>query len=100
MRPKSDRRLLAEQLRREEGLSYNEIAAKTGISKSTLSNWLRDIPLAPEHEQRLQERLWANRAGFAARALTTNRNDMLKLERCLGWRCIGASTSTNDSANR
>ena len=73
MRPKSDRRLLAEQLRREEGLSYNEIAAKTGISKSTLSNWLRDIPLAPEHEQRLQERLWANRAGLAARALTTNR---------------------------
>ncbi len=73
MRPKSDRRLLAEQLRREEGLSYNEIAARTGVSKSTLSNWLRDIPLAPEHEQRLQERLWANRAGLAARALTTNR---------------------------
>lgn len=73
MRAKSARRLLAEQLRRDEGLSYNEIAAKTGISKSTLSNWLRDVQLTPEQEHRLQERLWANRAGFAARALPTNR---------------------------
>lgn len=73
MRPKSDRRLLAEQLRRQEGLSYNEIAARTGISKSTLSNWLRDVSLTPDQERRLQDRLWANRAGFAARALTTNR---------------------------
>ena len=73
MRPKSDRRLLAEQLRHEKGMSYNEIAASMGISKGTLSFWLRDVPLTPEQEQRLQDRLWANRAGFAARALPTNR---------------------------
>ena len=45
MRVKSQQRLEAEQLRADEGLSYNEIAARTGLSKSTLSHWLRDIPL-------------------------------------------------------
>jgi len=72
MRAKSEERLEAERLRREEGLSYNEIAARTGISKSTLSYWLRDIPLKPEHEARLKERLRANRATFAARAWSVN----------------------------
>ncbi len=73
MRAKSKKRREAERLRSEEGLSYNEIAARTGVSKSTLSNWLRDIPLKPEHEARLQERLRANRATFAARAWPINR---------------------------
>jgi len=73
MRAKSEKRLEAERLRREEGLSYNEIAARTGISKSTLSYWLRDISLTPEQKARLQERLRANRATFAARAWPINR---------------------------
>jgi len=73
MRVKSEKRLLAEKLRREQGLSYNEIAARTGINKSSLSYWLRDVPLRPEQEARLQERLRANRASFAARALPINR---------------------------
>lgn len=74
MRAKSAKRLEAEQLRQEEGLSYAEISAKTGVSKSTLSSWLRDVELSVAQEQRLQERLWGNRAGFAARALSINRN--------------------------
>lgn len=73
MRAKSPARLEAERLRREEGLSYKEIAERTGLSKSTLSHWLRDISLQPEHEARLTERLRANRAGLAARAWPTNR---------------------------
>lgn len=73
MRAKSEKRLEAERLRREEGLSYNEIAARTSISKSTLSHWLRDIPLTPEQQTRLQERLKANRATFAARAWPINK---------------------------
>jgi len=73
MRSRSEERLKAERLRREEGLSYSEIAAQTGISKSTLSNWLRDIALKPEYEARLQARLRANRAAFAARAWPINR---------------------------
>ena len=69
MRAKSEDRLKAEKLRRELGLSYTEIAERTDVSKSTLSNWLRDIPLTPQQEARLQERLHTNRASFAARAL-------------------------------
>jgi len=73
MRAKPVKRLLAEKLRRSQGLSYNEISTITGISKSTLSSWLRDIPLTSEQEARLQERLRRNRATFAARALPINR---------------------------
>lgn len=73
MRAKSKRRLEAERLRLDEGLSYNEISTRMNISKSTLSHWLRDIPLQAEHETRLKERLRANRASFAARAWSTNR---------------------------
>lgn len=74
MRAKSDRRLQAETLRRVQGLSYKEIAALTGINKSTLSGWLRDVPLLPDQEARLQARLEANRGAFAARALPINRD--------------------------
>jgi len=73
MRAKSQKRTEAESLRREQGLSYSEIAALTGVSKSTLSNWLRDIALAPEHQAHLQQRLQENRAAFAARAWPINR---------------------------
>ncbi len=73
MRQKTAERLEAERLRREEGLSYNEIAARTGLSKSTLSHWLRDVPLQPELVARLKQRLRANRASFAERAWTVNR---------------------------
>jgi len=73
MRSKSVERTLAEALRREEGLSYSEIAARTGISKSTLSNWLRDIPMRPDQIEHLESRLQANRASFAARAWSANR---------------------------
>lgn len=78
MRAKSPKRLLAESLRCEEGLSYAEIALLTGISKSTLSNWLRDTPLASEQRARLQSRLKANRASFAARAWPINRERHLQ----------------------
>jgi transcriptional regulator with XRE-family HTH domain len=73
MRAKFDERLQAEKLRLKLGLSYSEIAERTGVSKSSLSNWLRDIPLSPWQEARLQERLRANRVSFAARALAINR---------------------------
>lgn len=81
MRAKSKERLEAERLRREEGLSYNEIAARIGISKSTLSYWLRDIPLKPEHEARLKERMRTNRATFAARAWSINRERYARARR-------------------
>ncbi len=73
MRAKSSKRLEAEHLRRDEGLSYNEIASQLGVNKSTLSYWLRDLALSDQHKERLQERLAANRRAFAARAWPINR---------------------------
>ena len=73
MRAKSKRRLEAERLRLDEGLSYNEISTRMNISKSTLSYWLRDLALTPEHEERLKMRLQDNRQSFAARAWPINR---------------------------
>lgn len=38
---------------RKQGHSYGEIRKKIGVSKGTLSAWLKDIPLSPEHRERL-----------------------------------------------
>lgn len=38
---------------RKSGLSYKEIRDKISVSKSTLSYWLKDIPLAKRHRDRL-----------------------------------------------
>lgn len=73
MRAKSSERLEAERLRRDEGLSYSEIASQLGVNKSTLSYWLRDLVLSDQHKERLQGRLMANRRAFAARAWPINR---------------------------
>jgi hypothetical protein len=38
---------------RKSGQSYNEIRKSVPVVKSTLSLWLKDIPLSPEHRKRL-----------------------------------------------
>jgi transcriptional regulator with XRE-family HTH domain len=38
---------------RRRGLSYKEIREKIDVAKSTLSLWLKDVPLKPEHKARL-----------------------------------------------
>lgn len=38
---------------RKRGLSYNEIRKRVNVSKSTLSVWLKAIPLTLEHRKRL-----------------------------------------------
>ncbi len=38
---------------RRKGFSYNEINKKIGVPKSTLSSWLKSVPLKPEHRKRL-----------------------------------------------
>ena len=39
---------------RQKGLSYNEIRRQTGVSKSTLSIWLKDMPLSRDQIQALR----------------------------------------------
>lgn len=41
---------------RRQGHSYNEISTALKIPKSTLSGWLRDIPLSSKAQERLQKR--------------------------------------------
>ncbi|MBK6793194.1 MAG: hypothetical protein IPG80_11825 [Anaerolineales bacterium] len=72
MKAKSEKRLLAEHLRTELGFSYNEISEQIGVSKSTLSHWLKHILLTLEQEERIQQRIEDNQAAFVAHARKTN----------------------------
>jgi transposase len=52
---KTKERELARALRREEGASINEIARRVGVSKSSVSHWVRDIELSQaQHEELLR----------------------------------------------
>ena len=73
MKAKPEKRLLAERLRLEQGLSYGEISERIGVSKSTLSNWLKQIHLAPEQEERIRERMESNQSVFVAYARQINK---------------------------
>ncbi len=55
MRDRASRLELRRRARalRRKGLSYKEIREKISIPKSTLSLWLKDVPLAPEDRRRL-----------------------------------------------
>lgn len=53
---KPQSRQAARQLRQEKGLSIKEIAAELGVSKSSVSTWVRDIQLTPQQQARLDER--------------------------------------------
>ena len=74
MKAKSEKRLLAEELRSEQGLSYNEISGRLGVSKSTLSNWLKGLSLTVEQEEHILQRVKDNRSSFAARAWQVNKD--------------------------
>ncbi|WKZ47196.1 MAG: hypothetical protein QY306_15390 [Anaerolineales bacterium] len=78
MKGKSEKRLLAERLRLERGYSYNEISNQLGVSKGTLSSWLKHIHLTPEQENRIQQRLNDNRSDFVAKARQSNRKRFQK----------------------
>lgn len=52
---------------RKLGLSYNEIRREVGVSKSTLSLWLRSVGLAKPQKQRITcLRRWASKKGQLA----------------------------------
>lgn len=65
-RPRAKDELRAHALAlRLEGKSYNDIRAQVGVSKSTLSLWLRDVPLTDEHRKALMASRGAASAGRA-----------------------------------
>lgn len=53
---KPEARLEARHLREDQGLALNVIAARLGVSKSSVSRWVRDIVLTPEQQALLATR--------------------------------------------
>jgi hypothetical protein len=53
---KREERELARRLRSEQGLPVKEIARVVGVSVSSVSLWVRDVPLTPEQEAALDAR--------------------------------------------
>jgi len=51
---KTEEREFARKLRREDGLPINEIARRVGVSKSSVSLWVRDIELTAEQHATLR----------------------------------------------
>jgi len=54
----------ARRLRREEGLSLKEICDRLGVSRSSASVWVRDLPLNAEQEAALDQRVNARIAHY------------------------------------
>lgn len=73
-RSKDDLRETAVAMRKE-GRSYSEIGEVVGVSKSTLSLWLRDVPLTEDQQRALDQRAPASipRRSLARRASAAQR---------------------------
>lgn len=74
---KTDERLRARELR-ASGHAVREIAEIVGISRSSASNWVRDIVLTPEQRRALDDR--GERGRAVTRRLKSERARALRLE--------------------
>jgi transcriptional regulator with XRE-family HTH domain len=79
---------------RAQGLSYNEIAARLGVSKSSVSLWIRDMPrpphLSPEESKK--------RAADGARRYWAARREVSETRRAA--EVLGAATEVSDLTKR
>lgn len=82
-RAKDDLRAIAVAMR-QEGRSYREIQAEVGVAKSTLSLWLRDVPLTEEQQRALDLRApeAASRRAKAVRSSAAQRRARVQAEAC------------------
>ena len=80
-RAKDDLRETAVAMRKE-GRSYREIQAVVGVAKSTLSLWLRDVPLSEDQQRALALRSpeGASRRAQAIRASAAQRRASIQAE--------------------
>lgn len=67
MRGKIKEKLEAIKLRKEEGLSISELATKLNVSESSISTWVRGVPLTDKQKDRLVKKFNDNRTAFANR---------------------------------
>lgn len=65
---------------RKQGLSYNEILNRLPVAKSTLSVWLKDLPLTVEEKRYLRQRTDANITKGRIRAASENHRNRKQRE--------------------
>jgi AcrR family transcriptional regulator len=66
---KTNERELARRIRRAEGASIKEIARRVGVSRSSVSVWVRDIDLTPAQHEALRQRNPIYNAQLSGRAI-------------------------------
>jgi transposase-like protein len=67
---KTEERLEARRIRREEGASMKQIARRLGVSVSSVSLWVRDVELSPDQQAALRNKVsggWSANARAARR---------------------------------
>jgi hypothetical protein len=79
MREKVQEKEKAISLRRA-GASYREILKEVRVSKSTISNWLKDLPLTDNEKKYLRTRTDSNISRGRIKAATENRNKRIQRE--------------------
>lgn len=66
---------------RKQGLSYREILAQVPVAKSSLSLWLKDLPLTPAEKQVLKKRTDSNISHGRIKAASELRKRRLEREK-------------------
>jgi transcriptional regulator with XRE-family HTH domain len=98
---KPELRAAARQLRRD-GLTYDEIVARLGVSKSSVSLWVRDIPFTdnPVRRRRVQAhvRAMAEARWSEYRVARDARRDRLRDEAADSVLAIEAASSWRSDA--
>jgi hypothetical protein len=79
MRAKVREKELAIELRKK-GLSYRDILEQVPVAKSSLSLWLKDLPLTEEEKRYLKKRKSLNISRGRINAAVANRRNRLKRE--------------------
>jgi AcrR family transcriptional regulator len=75
--PKKKEQIRAREMRRQ-GLAITEIAKRLGVSKGSVSVWVRDVPLTKEQRQALRERVWAGQVAGRQKARLVNQQRQAK----------------------
>lgn len=66
---------------RKEGYSYKDILSEIHVAKSTISNWLKDLPITSEEKKLLKERIDSNISRGRIKSATANRRNRLVKEK-------------------
>lgn len=68
---------------RRDGYSYKDILSEISVAKSTISSWLKDLPITPEEKKLLKERTDSNISRGRIKSATANRRNRLEKEKRL-----------------